>query len=129
MSSGVVTLSSPYPFEQTAQRLRDALAAKGLTIFLDLDQRAAAEGAGLSMPAGRLFLFGNPKSGTPVMVAVPQAGLDLPLKAWVWATPGGQVFVTYNDPAYLSERHGLSDELAAPLAGIAALLQGVVSGR
>jgi uncharacterized protein (DUF302 family) len=123
---GVVTLSSPHHFAATLTRLREVISAKGLTLFLDLDQQAAAKAAGLAMPPAHLLLFGNPKAGTQVMLAVPQAGLDLPLKAWVWATDGGQVYVTYNDPAYLKERFGLSDELAAALAGIAGLLRSVV---
>jgi uncharacterized protein (DUF302 family) len=97
-----------------------------MTIFADIDQQAAARIAGLTMPGAHLVLFGNPKAGTPVMLAAPEAGLDLPLKALLWERADGQVFVSYNAPTFIATRYELPEALAAPLAGIVSLLASVV---
>jgi len=120
--SGVVTLTSPHSFDQTLTRLRDAIASHGLTLFLDLDQQAAAKEDGLSMPRAHLLLFGRPRAGTPILLSVPEAGVDLPLKAYLWEAPDGGVFVSYSHPDYLAARHHLPAALSAPLAGIAPLI-------
>jgi uncharacterized protein (DUF302 family) len=126
-SSGVVTLPSPHAFDQTLSRLRAAIADHGLTLFLDLDQQAAAEADGVTMPRAHLLVFGRPRAGTPILVSVPEAGVDLPLKAYLWEAPDGGAFVSYSDPQYLAERHHLSAALSAPLTAIAPLVAGVLA--
>jgi uncharacterized protein (DUF302 family) len=126
-SSGVVTLTSPYTFDQTLARLRAAIATHGLALFLDLDQQAAAQKEGLTMPRAHLLLFGSPRAGTPVLRNVPEAGVDLPLKAYLWEAPDGGVFVSYSDPEYVAARHHLSAVLSAPLAGIVPLIAGALA--
>lgn len=124
---GLITLSTANSFEECLNRLRSLIAQKGLTLFLDLDQQAAARSAGLEMPPAQLLLFGSPAAGTPVMVAVPEAGIDLPLKAWLWQNSEGRVYLTYNDPNYVATRFDLPAPLAVRLAGIAGLMAAVVS--
>lgn len=125
-SSGIVTLPSPYSLTETLRRLRETISAKGLTLFADIDQQAAARSVGLTMPPAHLVLFGNPKTGTPVMLAVPEAGLDLPLKAWIWEGANGTSYVTYNSPMYLASRYALPERLSAPLTGIVPLVASIL---
>jgi uncharacterized protein (DUF302 family) len=127
MRSGVVTLTSPHSFDQTLARLRAAIASHGLTLFLDLDQQAAARDDGLAMPRAHLLVFGSPRAGTSILLKVPEAGVDLPLKAYLWEAPDGGVFVSYSDPDYVAARHHLSAALSAPLAGIAPLIAGALT--
>jgi uncharacterized protein (DUF302 family) len=126
-STGVVTLPSPHAFDQTLIRLRSAIAVHGLTLFLDLDQQAAAKADGVTMPRAHLLVFGRPRAGTPILVSVPEAGVDLPLKAYLWEAANGGVFVSYSDPQYLAERHHLSAALSAPLAAITPLVAGALT--
>ena len=112
---GIVSLASPYPFADTVQRLLAAFAAQGVKVFAVIDQQAEAVAAGLTMPATTLILFGNPKAGTPLMLAQPLSGLDLPLKALV-TEAGARVTVSFNAAAYVIQRHGLPEALAANLA-------------
>src|SRR5215468_5926393 len=95
-SSGIVSIPSPYPFAETVQRLLSALSDHGLKVFATIDQRAEAAEAGLTMPPTTLLIFGNPKAGTPVMLAQPLAALDLPLKALVTEPAPGEVIVSLN---------------------------------
>jgi uncharacterized protein (DUF302 family) len=125
--SGVVTHGSPWGVAETLRRLKDAFAAKGLKVFVDIDQQAEARAAGLDQPPMHLLLVGNPRSGTPVMAAVPQAGLDLPLKVLVWEGPPGETHVGLNSADYLGTRHGLAPEVLQPLRGLESLVQGVLS--
>ncbi|HEY2225397.1 DUF302 domain-containing protein [Actinomycetospora sp.] len=111
------TKPSPWSVEETAERLTTLIAARGMTLFATIDQRAAARDAGLELRDTVLLLFGNPAAGTPVMEAAPLAALDLPLKLLVWDDEG-QTQVSYVTPAELAARHHLSPALAAPLAGI-----------
>jgi uncharacterized protein (DUF302 family) len=115
-SDGIRTLESPDSFPGTVTRLTSSLEAHGIKIFATIDQQAEAAAAGLSMPPVTLILFGNPKAGTPLMAAQPTSALDLPLKAVVWASETGGVFVTFNTAGYLIARHHLAAALAANLA-------------
>ncbi len=114
------TKQSPWPVAETVTRITDLLAARGMTVFATIDQRAAAQTVGMDLRDTVLVLFGNPAGGTPVMDAVPLSALDLPLKLVVWDEQGTSR-VSYLAPAALAERYGLSDALAKPLAGIDAL--------
>jgi uncharacterized protein (DUF302 family) len=116
----VVSKLSPRSVADTVDRLTSLIAARGMTVFAVIDQRAAAAGAGLELRATTLVLFGSPAAGTPVMVAAPLAALDLPLKVLIW-DDGGQTTISYDAPAALAARRDLSPDLAARLAGIGSL--------
>jgi uncharacterized protein (DUF302 family) len=122
MSNGVVTLNSPFSFADTVQRMRDAFASQGIKVFATIDQQAEAKTVGLDMPPTTLILFGNPKGGTPLMLAQPSSGLDLPLKALVTENSPGQVEVRLNNAGYIIERHALPAALAANIAPAANLI-------
>ncbi len=126
-ADGVVTRPSPYPLDETVNRLRSAIAAKGLTLFSLIDHSGEAERAGLTMQPAKLLIFGSPKAGTPLMVASPLLALDLPLKALAWQDPAGRVLVSYNSPAYLAARHSIPSELVPNIAGIGPLIDGALS--
>jgi uncharacterized protein (DUF302 family) len=124
--ASLVTLQSQYDFATTVARLRDTLAARGLTLFADIDQSEAAAGVGMPLRPTRLFLFGNPKSGTPVMAAYPHAALELPLKAVVWQDADGHVLIDYQDVTKTLPAYGVVDaSLLAPLQQVPALLRTV----
>jgi uncharacterized protein (DUF302 family) len=103
--NGIATKASPHPVAETLVRLEKVLAAKGMTVFARIDHRAEAERVGLQMRPAQLLIFGNPKGGTPLMVAAPTAALDLPLKALVWEDAAGKVWLSYTRLAYLAQRH------------------------
>lgn len=116
---GLVSRPSRYSVPQTADRLVAVLESKGMTVFARIDHAAEAEKAGLAMRPAQLVVFGNPKGGTPLMVAVPTVAIDLPLKALAWEDSGGKVWLSYNLPEYLKKRHGIEgkDEALKALAG------------
>ena len=118
---GIVSTRSSLSVPDTAERLSTLIGVAGATLFGVIDQGAEAEQAGLSLRETRLVIFGNPAAGTPVMVAAPLAALDLPLKILVWEDDDGAVWMTYPDPAWLAERHGLTGKLAATLTAPTAL--------
>ncbi len=120
--SGLIQVQSRYSFTETIDRLQTALTNKGLAVFAVVDHGAEAEKVGLSMPPTKVLIFGNPKAGTPPMVASPSLAIDLPLKALVAEDAAGKVSVTYNSPEYLQERHGVPPELINNLAGAGAVI-------
>jgi uncharacterized protein (DUF302 family) len=122
----VVTKVSPRSVAATVSRLTGILAAKGMKVFAVIDQSEEARGAGMTLRETTLVIFGNPAAGTPVMDAAPLSALDLPLKVLIWAD-GTQTNVTYYSPAALAARYGLSEELAANLAGIDPLTDALVT--
>jgi uncharacterized protein (DUF302 family) len=122
----VVTKVSPQSVAATVSRLTGILAAKGMKVFAVIDQSEEARGAGMKLRETTLVIFGNPAAGTPVMDAAPLSALDLPLKVLIWAD-GTQTNVTYYSPAALAARYGLSEELAANLAGIDPLTDALVT--
>ena len=97
------------------------LQAKGIKVFAVIDHRAGAIEVGMRMPPTKLVIFGNPKAGTPLMLASPSVAIDLPLKLLVWEDEAGDVQISYNDPAYLEQRHALPPELVANIAVAGAL--------
>ena len=125
-ANGMTHLNSPYTFAETIKRMESLLQAQGLTIFCRIDHSGAAEKAGLKMHPTQVIVFGSPKGGTPLMIASPTVAIDLPLKALIWEDGGGKVWVFYNTPEYLKQRHGIPDELLNNIAGIGPLLQKVV---
>jgi uncharacterized protein (DUF302 family) len=114
-TNGIRTLESRDSFPATVARLTSSLEAHDIKIFAIIDQQAEARAAGLAMPPVTLILFGNPKAGTPLMLARPTSALDLPLKAAVWESENGAVFVSFNTATYIIARHHLPDALAANL--------------
>lgn len=127
-SAGVITFQSPYAFDDTVQRLLAAMTSHGIAVFATIDQQAAAVAAGLSMPPKTLIVYGNPKAGTPVMLANLKAGIDLPLKAMVVESEAGRVDVVINSTAYLIERHALPSALADNLLPAERLIVSVLGG-
>jgi uncharacterized protein (DUF302 family) len=107
----------------TADRLEAALKARGVLVFARIDFCADAARAGLTMRPEQLIVFGNPKAGTPLMLAAPTAGLDLPLKALIWEDADGQCWIAYNDPQYILRRHGLEPRFRENLAAVVPLIE------
>jgi uncharacterized protein (DUF302 family) len=123
VGNGLVSKPSAHSVAETIDRLEAVLREKGIHIFARIDQRAEAEKAGLHMPAMELLIFGNPKAGTPLMVAEPTIGIDLPLKALAWEDREGKVWLSYNAPEYLEERFSIAEELMKNISGIGGLVE------
>ena len=120
---GIISKPSKYSVPETLHRLETILTSKGIKVFAQVDHSGEAEKAGLNMPPTQLLIFGNPKGGTPVMLAAPTAAIDLPWKALAWQDAAGQVWLSYNDAAYIQKRYGLGDDVMKPLAGLGALIE------
>ncbi len=120
--NGLVQIVSRYSVEETVQRLKSALAQKGLQVFAFVDHSGEAEKVGMKMRPTKLLIFGSPKGGTPLMVAAPTLAIDLPLKALVAEDENGKVWVSYNSPEYLQQRHGVPEDLIKNIAGAGTLL-------
>jgi uncharacterized protein (DUF302 family) len=118
---GLVTKPSNHSVDQTLEKLESMLRAKGITIFALVDHSGEAEKVGIKMPPTKLLIFGNPRAGTPLMLAAPSSAIDLPLKILIWADADGKAWVTYNSPAYLRQRHNLPPELVPNIAVVEAL--------
>lgn len=123
----LVKLESPHTFTETVQNLRSTFEAASLTMFAEIDQQQAASKAGLEMPPTTLLLFGNPRSGTPIMLAAPDFALELPLKVLVREEAENRVFVVYAPTSALVRRYGLSIDMADRLAGAELLIASTLS--
>jgi len=120
---GIIEVRSNHSVAETVQKLTAILEAKGVKLFAVIDHSGEAEKAGLKMPTTKLLIFGNPKAGTPLMLAAPSAAIDLPLKILVSENAGGETIVSYNSPEYLLQRHGLAQELLQNIAAIAVVAE------
>ena len=120
---GIVRIRSYYPVAETINRLESLLRERGIMVFARIDFSGDAARAGLTMRTEQMLIFGNPKAGTPLMVAAPTAGLDLPLKALVWEDTDGSTWIAYNDPGYVVKRHGLAPTLSVNLGAVVPLLE------
>ena len=120
-SSGIIDKQSNHAVDQTVEKLKSILQAKGVTLFTVIDHSGEAAKVGMKMPPTKLLIFGNPKGGTPLMLAAPSIAIDLPLKILVWEDAQGKVWVSYNSPEYLQKRHGLPQELVPNIAVIEGL--------
>jgi uncharacterized protein (DUF302 family) len=118
---GIIDRPSNHSVEQTVDELKNILKSKGVTLFACVDHSGEAAKVGMSMRSTKLLIFGNPTSGTPLMVAAPSSAIDLPLKILVWQDDQGKVWVSYNSPDYLKERHDLPQELMHNIAIIETL--------
>jgi uncharacterized protein (DUF302 family) len=114
--NGIVNKPSNHSVDETVQKLTAMLADKGVKLFAVIDHSGEAESAGLHMPPTKLLIFGNPKAGTPVMLAAPSAALDLPLKILVREDGQGQVWLSFNAPEYLQRRHSFPKDLLPNIA-------------
>lgn len=123
---GLTQVPSRYTVDETLRKLEAAFVAKGMKIFAVIDHSGEAEKAGLKMLPTKVILFGSPKGGTPLMLAAPSLAIDLPLKALVAEDQQGKVTVTYNNPEYLRDRHGVPDDLIRNIAGAGALIEKAV---
>ena len=118
MTQGIRTILSQHSVDDTAARLQGLLEKKGVKIFTLIDHSGEAAAAGLAMRPTKVLVFGNPKAGTPVMLATPSAALDLPLRILIAESEAGEVLVSWNDPAWLQQRHGFPTELIPNLAAV-----------
>jgi uncharacterized protein (DUF302 family) len=121
--NGIINKPSSHSVDQTVEKLKGILQAKGVMLFALVDHSGEAEKAGLKMRPTKLLIFGNPKGGTPVMLAVPTSAIDLPLKILVWEDGLGKVWLSYNSPAYLQGRHSIPPELVKNIAVAEALAE------
>ncbi len=125
--NGIVQKPSHHSVDETLRKLQDALKAKGVAVFALIDHSGEAEKVGMHMRPTKLLIFGNPKGGTPLMLAAPSIAIDLPVKILISEDEQGQVWVSYNSPQYLGERHGLPHELMQNLSFVEGLAANVAS--
>ena len=118
---GIVKIPSRLSVDDTVDKLETILKSKGVTLFALIDHSGEAEKVGMKMPPTKLLIFGNPKGGTPLMLASPSVAIDLPLKILVAENSEGKVWISYNSAEYLKERHGLPENLLQNIAVVQAL--------
>ncbi|HXZ80742.1 MAG TPA: DUF302 domain-containing protein [Terriglobales bacterium] len=118
---GIVNQPSSHSVDQTVDKLKNILQSKSVTLFALVDHSGEAEKVGMKMPPTKLLIFGSPKAGTPLMLAAPSVAIDLPLKILVWEDSEGKVWVSYNSPEYLRDRHGLPQNLLGNIAVVETL--------
>jgi uncharacterized protein (DUF302 family) len=119
--NGIVDVPSNHSVDETVERIKSILQSKGITLFALIDHSGEAEKVGMKMPPTKLLIFGSPKAGTPLMLAAPSIAIDLPLKILVWEDGEGKVWLSYNSPEYLQERHGLPEDLVKNIAVVGTL--------
>ncbi len=120
---GIVQVMSTHSFSDTVDRLESTISSRSLTIFARIDFSGDAKRAGLDMKPTQLVIFGNPKAGTPLMVAAPTLAIDFPLKVLVSEDESEKVWVSFNSPQYLEERHGIPDELMKNISGLVSIVE------
>jgi uncharacterized protein (DUF302 family) len=121
--NGIIDVPGHHSVDETVEKLKVTLQAKGVALFALVDHSGEAAKVGLQMRPTKLLIFGNPKGGTPLMLAAPRVAIDLPLKILVWEDGEGKVWVSYNSPEYLKERHGFPQELVQNIAVVETLAQ------
>ena len=126
MDNGIIDVASHYSVPETLARLQSILQEKGVTVFALIDHSGEAVKVRLKMRPTQLLIFGSPKGGTQLMVAAPRLAIDLPLKVLAWQDEQGQVWLSYNSPEYLQQRHGFPMELMKNIAVIGGLIQKAV---
>jgi uncharacterized protein (DUF302 family) len=119
--NGIVDVPSNHSVDETVARVKSILQAKGITLFALIDHSGEAEKVGMKMRPTKLLIFGSPKAGTPLMLAAPSIAIDLPLKILVWEDAEGKVWLSYNSPEYLQERHNLPADLVPNIAVVGTL--------
>ncbi|SHL83440.1 DUF302 domain-containing protein [Bradyrhizobium lablabi] len=126
-ADGLISIKSGFGPEETMNRFEAEVRAKGMTVFSHIDHAAGAAAVGLPLRPTDLLIFGNAKAGTPLMQATQAIGLDLPLKALVWQDASGTTWLSYNDPAWLTHRHGLDEQAKAAVGAMTAALNAVAT--
>lgn len=119
--NGIIEIAAQHSVDETVEKLKNMLAAKGVALFALVDHSGEAEKIGMTMRPTKLLIFGSPKAGTPLMLAAPSIAIDLPLKILVWEDGQGKTWVSYNAPEYLRERHNLPPQLVQNIAVIETL--------
>jgi uncharacterized protein (DUF302 family) len=120
-NNGIVNKPSKHSVDETLGKLQEILQAKGIAVFALIDHSGEAAKVGMKMRPTKLLIFGNPKGGTPLMLAAPSIAIDLPVKILISEDDQGKVWVSYNTPEYLAERHGLPPHLAQNIGFIETL--------
>jgi uncharacterized protein (DUF302 family) len=132
MNDGLITIASQFSVKDTIDRLAAKVTSAGLHVFGRVDHAAGGKQAGFDLRPTELLIFGNPRGGTPLMLDKQTSGIDLPVKALAWQDADGKVWLTYNDPAWIVERHGLSETSAeavrAMTAGLAMMTKAAAEG-
>ena len=126
-TDGLITLASNHGPSETMSRLETAVKAKGMSVFARIDHAAAAANIGMLLRPTEVLFFGNPKGGTPLMQSTQTIAIDLPLRALVWQDASGKTWLSYNDPAWLANRHALEPHLAASVDALSAALDDVAN--
>jgi uncharacterized protein (DUF302 family) len=126
-ADGLITIKSAFGPEETMRRLEAEVKARAMTVFAHVDHAAGAAAVDMSLRPTDLLIFGAAKGGTPLMQAVQTIGIDLPLKALVWQDDKGNTWLSYNDPAYLVQRHGLSHSAETTLNAMTSALNAIAS--
>ena len=126
---GIVTRPSQFSVEETLARLQQIIASRNLTLFAHIDHSGEARQVGLTMQEAHVLIFGNPKGGTPLMIASPLLALDLPLKVLIWQSAGKQVWVSTTGVAYLRDRYNIPQELAGNISVVDAIIQQALQNR
>jgi uncharacterized protein (DUF302 family) len=121
--SGFASLPSKYSVDKTLERLQTILRDKSVPVFAVVDHSGEAAKVGMEMRPTKLVIFGNPKGGTPLMIAAPTVAIDLPLKALIWEDSDGNIWISYNSAEYLQQRHHFPPELIKNIAGVIELLK------
>ena len=124
-ADGLTAVKSPYSVKETMDRLESGAKARNLIVFVRVDHAAGAQKIGKTLRPTELLVFGNPQGGTPLMECAQSAGIDLPLKALAWQDEAGQVWLGYNEPAFLAARHGVATCAAVP--NLKKALEGLVA--
>ena len=119
--NGIVDVPSNHSVDETVERVKSILQSKGVALFALIDHSGEAEKVGMKMPPTKLLIFGNPKGGTPLMLASPSVAIDLPLKILVWQDGQGKIWLSYNSPEYLRARHALPQDLLQNIAVVETL--------
>ena len=119
--SGIISRPGSHSVDETVNKLQGLLEQRSITLFALIDHSGEAAKVGMKMPPTKLLVFGNPKAGTPVMLAAPSSAIDLPLKLLVWQDSEGATWLSYNDPKYLQDRHHLRAELLQNLSVVGVL--------
>jgi uncharacterized protein (DUF302 family) len=124
---GLITMPSSFAAKETMDRLEAEIRARGMTVFARVDHAAGAAEIGLPLRPTELLVFGNARGGTPLMQAEQTIGIDLPLKALVFEDAAGKVWLSYNDPHWLAQRHGLGAAVAQTVEAMTAALNAIVT--
>jgi len=127
-AEGILTRLSPFSVEETLGRLLKIIHSRNLTLFAHIDHSGEAERVGLKMQEAHVLIFGNPKGGTPLMIASPLLALDLPLKALIWQSKDERVWVSSPSVTYLRERYAIPQELVGNIAVIDVLIEQALQG-